>query len=1221
MAQYTGSWGSNPAFDWIVDLNEVGRSESSATIRVQLRLKLHGSSSSTFFGYPLNWKCSCLGVDSGWMEVKTAARWYGGQDYRSYTRDLTIPADNGGKTVGVNIKTDAPGYSLSTGEFNWDYNFTISTRNTKPWWTSDDTRMNDIKAHVIIPENWGSVNVKSATAWDSEQGGNLNYDIHRHINGSYNAQIKWGGSGIDVTDNIGSWGQGTRIKYEAKVHDGQGGWADGSRWSWEYTKNTFSNCSVTNVASIDNSSTGVRYDIISARNSGGGNGYVNNNFGYRMECITPGVTMHGNCELGGNGNTINVTVGIDKGSGSPNPHYFKFSELKSYLSDKGYKGAIRVRINCWNSYGSSGSYDFDIPVDLRISPGYTTVSYSADSKITHGGASYYIPAYVPLKCSWNHVQDPMSGGNCSYDILYQVGEGQYVYIDSTSSNSYTAYLGSTPIGNSNQSQFRIIIRAKTSYGYTSDTGAPRIDLKAYSPCSVQISSVTRNKTTAVIAGRIVANTSITGVTFSNSAWAWSSGGSGSGSFSATSGSFSITVNAGQEISGVVRISSSDSVRNEIIKINSSCDLGSANATIKSYVPTMSWRKNSVGINCYPDGTTGLCVEGGMKVNGVKIDAIRGIGKQIFSVGGDANTYYPVLIGGFGAGTGFATCKISVTRNYNWPAPDTWNTATHRGGLTLTFNWAGDTSWGGNSRVITVEEFSETYTTMVAGLQLTTNGTIVWLRGGNAQYQLDSDYGSLVRANVTLGDYTASDKKVYSPRTNVSNVQSELMPNYCVRGTALYSENSKVLTENSYSRAESTRGKIGYISMDGVMEVGRYIDFHYTDGNDYSGRLSVASNGNLIYNNAIEAGYLTVTDGGRLQVNGNGKNILVGTGGADCYLTNSKTNCYLQLRDSGDLCYSGKVCLDSYAPPIYNAMLTIKTSADGNGNGDANTHFGYNSGNGYSHYFRGTGGVYVDCHAGIHTWEARTRFLRSPGGQNLDIVADSGTMLLDVKSQSGCGFIIDRRWGGTQGSESCMLNSIGNGWGFLGNENNKFMRVYSSGGSISSYKPLKYDISKYDNESLYQYVKDMNIYLYRTKSTITQDAEGYAEAIVKTDAFFVDNKYNKQAFKNGNLSFKEITEDLTESEIKKIRKQEIIDQFDLVDKEVKREDLMLGTMIDELPTEVVDYDTEGNTGKTVEIYSYTTMIAGAVKHLQTKIEFYENKIQDLEEKINGIINTR
>lgn len=47
-----------------------------------------------------------------------------------------------------------------------------------------------------------------------------------------------------------------------------------------------------------------------------------------------------------------------------------------------------------------------------------------------------------------------------------------------------------------------------------------------------------------------------------------------------------------------------------------------------------------------------------------------------------------------------------------------------------------------------------------------------------------------------------------------------------------------------------------------------------------------------------------------------------------------------------------------------AFLRVDTNHDGNGQGDGNTHLGYNNGDGYHHFFRGTGAMHVNMHQGL-----------------------------------------------------------------------------------------------------------------------------------------------------------------------------------------------------------------------------------------------------------------
>ena len=194
------------------------------------------------------------------------------------------------------------------------------------------------------------------------------------------------------------------------------------------------------------------------------------------------------------------------------------------------------------------------------------------------------------------------------------------------------------------------------------------------------------------------------------------------------------------------------------------------------------------------GSGGVNSDGVIARNGFDISQNRHGNYKDFTVGGDANTYYPVLIRGQ---ANFGFHRYSITRGYNWDAPTTWNNTTHKGGLTLDIEWSGDNNWGGNDKAVRVIEFNETYSRMVAGMTLARGGNtglIVWLRGGGALYRLYSEKGSMAIVNVHLGSFTDSAGGVFSTRT--SPADSEIYNRYPVRGNGeLYSLGHKVLSEN------------------------------------------------------------------------------------------------------------------------------------------------------------------------------------------------------------------------------------------------------------------------------------------------------------------------------------------------------------------------------------------------------------------------------------------
>lgn len=257
--------------------------------------------------------------------------------------------------------------------------------------------------------------------------------------------------------------------------------------------------------------------------------------------------------------------------------------------------------------------------------------------------------------------------------------------------------------------------------------------------------------------------------------------------------------------------------------------------------------------------------------------------------------------------------------------------------------------------------------------------------------------------------------------------------------------------------------------------------------------------------------------------------------------------------------------------------TIHTDARININGDWLYVYGNNGiffptyGGGWhmtdSTWLRAYGDKNIYTGGRIKAWTAlETRYIDAIDSGNLDINSKGNTLFINVNADSGANLNMNRVWSGTQGSEISIYNSKGKGWGYLGNSNNSFYRVYGAGGSVSERKD-KYEILKADTETQYDNVKALNIYNYRTISTSEDGTEG-----------------------------------------------------------LMREDLSLGCMVDEMPLETVFYDNESGDGKAVDMYSYTTMVLGATKHLIEKVEVLEkenevlkNKLYEMEELLNGIIN--
>ena len=216
-----------------------------------------------------------------------------------------------------------------------------------------------------------------------------------------------------------------------------------------------------------------------------------------------------------------------------------------------------------------------------------------------------------------------------------------------------------------------------------------------------------------------------------------------------------------------------------------------------------------------------------------------------------------------------------------------------------------------------------------------------------------------------------------------------------------------------------------------------------------------------------------------------------------------------------------------------------------------------------------------ANAGIDVGNLNVRVIKArSSGSNIDVHINSGqTFAMVTGSATGSNWYFNRQWSGGSGTECSMYPSRSGGYGFVGASSYPIMTGYGYSWVSKSHRSYKYNISKTSNEDMYDYVKNLSIYTYRHDSSSVNPDSGKFE-------------------------------------------------------ENKRLDLQLGCMVDELPLEVVNYDLEGGDGKGVDLYSYTTMVLGATKELQNKVEQLENekeellqKYYELEEKVNGIISQK
>ena len=434
------------------------------------------------------------------------------------------------------------------------------------------------------------------------------------------------------------------------------------------------------------------------------------------------------------------------------------------------------------------------------------------------------------------------------------------------------------------------------------------------------------------------------------------------------------------------------------------------------------------------------------------------------------------------------------------------------------------------------------------------------------------------------------------------------------------DTSNLLKKSDLASASNYKGKVANIGTDGVMEVGKYIDMHDGSTNDYDVRLQCTGTKLEVKGAMAVDRQLEIRDYISLP---NNSNSWLGGATAGNIRGYKQTTGSFHPIISQTTASNHKIAMGG----LDNVFGFYLYDANRTTNGfDKEFTFNLANKNLYTScrtifnewvYVQGNYGLYFPDHNGgwfmqDSTWlrsyadksiytggsvkadtQVQTKKIEFANNDNItyddtnnifNFTADDSVNNSKIRaghlwsgSASGAECKIYANWSGSQGTEFCMYNNKGNGWGYIGNSGVTWYRVYGAGGSVSDRK-RKYDITRADVTEHYENVKGLNLYNYRSISD-EQD-------------------------ENGNTI-----------------------------KEFKRQDLVLGCMVDELPTETVFYDNESGDGKAVDMYSYTSMVLGATKHLIEKVETLEKenelkdkKIEDLEQRLekmeellNGIIN--
>lgn len=501
-------WGSGPSFKRSVGYEETARTATTVTYTLYLKLKVQGSGTSlSYYGYTINWNPD----GAGFSQIKSATRWYGNEDYRTFTTTIkkTVTASGGNTTFTLALKggdgsSGAPTLATKT------YTAKVSTFNTKPTFPSGacitarennssgaiiDNTINGTENAKKIAENIGNIYLSWTNATDAEN--NLSkYELYCQINDGSWALI-YSGANNYFTHNIGSGAstQGKMYDYYVRAVDSYGEVSSNLDFT-QFQKNILTGANLATPAKIDYSTSDITLTWSGASNTNG-----NTSFTYSVD--SSDITIYNKAGLTASGGKILILK-----SGTSTSPYILFEDLKKLSASTNYAGNFKITLTTKNAYGSTALSTATVSFDLRTNPSAPT-GLVVGGKVSTSLGSYLIPSRHNATLSWTAGTDYL-GGSLTYDVYYKVGTGSEVLVSAGNATTVSIKLP-TPTSATSVS-FRVV--GKTSYGYSATSGTVSDTIHYYNPPTVSLSGY--NRTISSMSIKITCNlsTSIPGVDWS-----------------------------------------------------------------------------------------------------------------------------------------------------------------------------------------------------------------------------------------------------------------------------------------------------------------------------------------------------------------------------------------------------------------------------------------------------------------------------------------------------------------------------------------------------------------------------------------------------------------------------------------------------------------------------------------------------------------------------------
>lgn len=823
--------GSRPGMKYEFYAEQTGGSGNSRTIKLTLKLKCGGNSSSSWYGYAVNWRGYVNGTWSGWATVKGTERWNATQDFRTYTTTITTDVGTtSSKAINVGFATD------SQIDADWDFSktdwsFTVGATNRAPSTPSNltiRTGKGGASLSGTISENINYFYIDWSAASDAD-GDTIYYDLQEQRNGGSWTSID--GSGTDtIHDFYTTGGEGTSYRYWVDARDSKGAHSANGVYSATVVKNVFT------MDTLASSST-ITYDTsqLSFTFSGGNNTQGGVSITRKLTCDN-GITVYNATNITSSPITVKINKGQEGGTTGP---YINWNDIKAKFatsSAKG-KGTLTFTLTGTNSNGTTKTSAKAISVNIQTNPNAvsnqqisTAQNESTNYLTVSNGNKYFIPDGTKVsRVKWTAATGKL-GEPVSYKLYVAYGSGGWNWLAdlATGTTYYNHAIAKQTV--SQQVKYKIVSVSSFNANLTAEATTPAQTLHYYNAPGLTQGTITRGSTSAEVVFTVKTNSSIPNISTTGSWQCFNRGTTTNPVSSANS------IGASQSAQTItVKNLTDEGTYDLYITYNDNTGLSSAQKTpaiqIGQNLPVFFVNKYGIGVNgAQANSNHSLSVKGSAYLTeGIKLRDKEGL---------DCNTYKPDEI----------WVNRTVNNSPNRPADycTVFNIgADYKSNFQLACSYSPTPGFWVRGRHDTSGNYhpwAKVYTTLnkptaadIGALSLS-GGTL------NGVLTLNRQRLKITGANTNL-EMGAGDNDVFIHNTaSGSYLQFHNNGNLYINSLLIGTQTYPVIdrdTNRWFSRVAPVMG-------DGVMEVGRYIDFHKanSDGADYTARFD--ANGNFIW---------------------------------------------------------------------------------------------------------------------------------------------------------------------------------------------------------------------------------------------------------------------------------------------------------------------------------------------------------------------------------------